>query len=166
MDDDEKSKIEIKKLAEQIKTMESRTTKTSEDTEKVKSENIALANKLEAYEIKERQNAKKELIESLLAKSKLKDEHKTEAFRSILLALAERKEGEKIVTIADQAKVLIDDREKICIAEKADVNSPGSGSGGKELSEREQQDQFNKNIFGIDTSLPIEKKKGDGTEDE
>ena len=32
--------------------------------EKVKSENIALANKLEAYEIKERQNAKKELIEA------------------------------------------------------------------------------------------------------
>ena len=46
-------------------------------------------------------------------------------------------------------KQLIEDREKICVAETAIIDQPGSSTG-KEIQVEEQHRLFAVNIFGVD----------------
>jgi hypothetical protein len=123
---DEKTKTEIKSLSERLASLE-----------KEKSE---LANKVEAYEIKDKERVKESVMEKMLKDSKLKDEHKTEVFKEQLMK-------------CDEAgmKKLIEDREKICVAEVANPSQPGTPAGA--ISEDDQRKSLAKNWFGHDLEI-------------
>ena len=116
----------------------------------IEAEKTALANKVEAHSLKEVEVARERMVETLLKASRLKEEHKTETFRSTLLAVRETKRGDAAITEEAQMKQLIADREKICIAEVADP----AAKGGKpsDLSEAQQSIAFTKRFFGQDVS--------------
>lgn len=122
----------------------------------VEGEKNALASKVEAHEIKEKAMSKERLADSLLASSKLKEEHKTPTFRQTLLGVKEYKDGEKLVSEADQMKALIADREKICVAEVA--TPPAGGGSPTEVPVEEQSKNFLKNVLGFPGFPETEKK--------
>lgn len=119
----------------------------------VEKEKNELANKVESHQIKEREIGKSRLVESLLAGSKLKAEHKTATFKKTLESVKEYKDGDKVISESDQMKQLIEDREAICIAP---VATPDNAGGGKPIAESDQVRMFLENVLGA--TLPIEKK--------
>jgi hypothetical protein len=120
----------------------------------VEKEKNELANKVEAHQIKERENEKSRLVDSLLAASKLKAEHKTVTFKKTLESVKEYKDGDKVISESDQMKQLIEDREAICIAP---VATPDNAGASKPVAEEDKVNMFCKNVLGID--LPVEKKE-------
>jgi hypothetical protein len=122
----------------------------------VEAEKTALAARVEAHDIKERAMTKEKLADSLLAASKLKDEHKTPTFRATLLGVREYKNGDAVVSEAEQMKALIGDREKICVVETA--APPANGAPATELPVEEQNRSFMKNIFGVELPKPAPAK--------
>ena len=153
-------------LANQVKEMklasETQTKALSDKVTALEADKTRLANQLDAYQLKDKAHEKEKLIESLLKASKLKDNHITETFKSQLRKIEAYKAGDKIVTEEEQVKQLIEDREKICIAEVATPGQPGT-SAGTEVPIEEQHRLFAVNIFGIDPSK-TEKKKEDEEE--
>ena len=77
-------------------------------------------------------------MEKMLGDSKLMDEHKTDTFKKQLIACEKE----------EDMKILIEDREKICIAKEADPSQDGAGSGGEDTSEKDQHKAFALNVFG------------------
>lgn len=123
---DEKTKKEISSLSERIAALE------KEKTE--------LANKVEAHEIKDKERSKADLVEKLLKGSKLKDAHKTSIFKEQLMKVDE-----------DGMKKLIEDREKICVAEVANPDQPGGAPA--DITEVEKREKLAKNWFGVDLKV-------------
>lgn len=123
---DEMTKKEISSLSERLSNLEK--------------EKVALANKVDAYEIKDKERAKADLVEKLLTGSKLKDDHKTLIFKEQLMKCDE-----------DGMKKLIEDREKICVAAVADPSQPGAGAG--TLTEEDKREAIGKNWFNIELGL-------------
>lgn len=144
---------QVSLLSEQMKKLKNEndaTVKSLNDKVTVlENEKVSLLNKVEAHEIKEKENSKAQLVEKMLSESKLKAEHKTERFKQILMAVKEYKDGDKIVTESEQIKLLIEDREKVCIAEVAQPNQPGSNTESS-LPVEEQHRLFVLNIFSED----------------
>lgn len=155
-------------LAAEVKAIkENGDAKVAALTDQVKTlsaENNKLGNQVEAHNLKEKEVAKERLIEKMLGASKLKDAHKTDTFRKTLLAVEEYKSGEKLVTVEEQVKALIEDREKICIAEVAKPGQEGAGATTTTLTEEQQHRSFNLHIFGVDTAEVKETAKRDDTE--
>jgi len=139
---DEKTKGEIAELKESLKTIkteaESKSKEFSEKVIAIEKEKSELANKVEAHEIKGKEMEKEKLVEKMLSASKLKEEHKTDTFKKQLIS-CEKEEA---------MKVLIEDREKICVVKEADPSQPGAGSGGNEVAENDQHKEFALNVFG------------------
>lgn len=123
---DEKTKAEIKGLSERLATIEK--------------EKVELANKVEAYEIKNKEIEKAGLMESLLKGSKLGDDHKTAVFKEQLMKCDE--EG---------MKKLIEDREKICVANVADPTQKGAPA--TQVTEDDQRTALAKNWFGHELKI-------------
>lgn len=146
-----------------VKTMkESFATQTKTMNDKVtalEADKTRLANQLDAYQIKDQAIEKDKLIDGLLKASKLKDNHITETFKAQLRKVEAYKVGDKPVTEEEQMKQLIEDREKICVAEVATPGQPGA-SAGTEVAVEEQHRLFAINIFGVDPKV-TEKKKED-----
>ena len=76
----------------------------------LKEENDSLKQKNDEYEVKESLIAKKVVVEKALSESKLPKEAKTDTFSGILMAVQEKKDGEKVITVDEQIKSLIEDR--------------------------------------------------------
>ena len=125
----------------------------------LESEKAALTNKVEALSLREAERNKQALVDKLLGESKLKAEHKTVTFHSTLLAVKEHEVGGVNVTEEAQMKTLIEDREKICIAEAASPDAPNGT--GKQVSEHERRRAFALNILGEDigTAEEVEKRE-------
>ena len=125
----------------------------------LESEKAALTNKVEALSLREAERNKQALVDKLLGESKLKAEHKTVTFHSTLLAVKEHEVGGVKVTEEAQMKTLIEDREKICIAEAASPDAPNGT--GKQVSEHERRRAFALNILGEDigTAEEVEKRE-------
>lgn len=157
---------QLAKLSEQVAALksasESQAKALSEKVAILEKENARMTNQVEAYQIKDKGREKEQLVESMLKSSKLKQEHVTETFKAQLLKVEEMKIGDKIIAEQDQIKQLIDDREKICVAETAKPNQPGESTGG-EVPVEEQHRLFCLNIFGIDPEK-TEKKKEEESE--
>jgi len=81
----------------------------NDEIETLTEEKDKLKLKIDEFEVKESIAIKREKVETLLKESKLSEESKTEVFKETLLNLKES-EGN---SIEDQAKALIEDREKI-----------------------------------------------------
>lgn len=154
---DEGTKKQLAELSESVKQMkaasEAQAKALKEQADALKADNTRLANIVEAHELRSKEDAKGKMIEAALKASKLTEKHVTETFRATLANVKEMKVGDKVVTEAEQVKQLIDDREKICIAEKAVVGQEGAGAGGVEVTEKEKGRQFTLNIFGIDPEV-------------
>ncbi len=144
----------IEELAKQVAEIKASGDAKAKDLEtklgEAEAKNIESRNKIEAHEIKAREDAREKMVDSLLAESRLKAEHKTATFKSTLISVRETKIGDKMVTEEEQMKQLIKDRESICLSEKADPNAPGGDI--VQMSEAEKQIEFNKKFFGRDTS--------------
>lgn len=120
-----------------------------------------LANKVDAFELKAREDAHKALIERLLKASKLEEKHITATFRATLEEVKAQKVNDKELTEEEQMKQLIEDREKICIAEVAQPSTPGVPAE-PGVSVDEQHRMFTKNVFGIDvTKIEPEKENSE-----
>ncbi len=95
----------------------------------VEKQNIELKNTVDQCQVKEQLSKKKETVEKALKESKLPDIAKTEIFTGILMSCEEGKiivEGkEKVVTVEEQIKKLIEDREVIL-----GQSNPVKGMGG------------------------------------
>ena len=143
----------ISNLSEQVSSMKSQYENQSKTLgEKIivlEKENTRLVNQLDAYQVKTKEQEKEKLMERMIKGSKLKAEHVTETFKNQLMKLNEIKIGDKTVGIEEQMKQLIEDREKICVAETAIIDQPGSSTG-KEIQVEEQHRLFAVNIFGVD----------------
>lgn len=144
---------EVKKLQESMKqfkdAFEQEKKAMAEKVSALESEKAKLANLVEAHEIRAKGQEKKALVEGLLASSKLPENAKTPTFRESLLALKDKKIGDTVTTVEQQAKELIEDREKVCVADLAEANAQGDKKDSG-LTEKEQQDRFNKSFFGVE----------------
>ncbi len=81
-----------------------------EEIKTLKEERDSLKKENDVFKVKESLSTKKGLVEKALSESKLPKEAKTETFTSILMAVEEKKEGDKTITVAEQIKTLIEDR--------------------------------------------------------
>ena len=106
-----------------------------------------LKKKLDEMQVKEQLQLKEKVVEKALAESKLPVEAKTEIFKGLLMNCSEYKNGDKVVTVEEQVKNLIVDRESI-----VGKVSPVKGMGDVEKKTEviaEDQKKFNEGIFGI-----------------
>lgn len=144
----------VKALSESMKAMEAKQVADGKvNADKIaalEADKASLSNKVEAADLREKERAKESLVEKLLAGSKLKAEHKTETFRSVLLAVKAHESAGKTVTEEDQMKHLIEDREKICVAEVASPANPGAGAPAATVNEFDQRRSFALNLLGVD----------------
>jgi hypothetical protein len=144
----EKQLAEVRESVAAVKAEAATQKKALEDrVAAVEAEKTALTARVEAHDIKERAAAKEKMVDALLASSKLKDDHKTPTFRSTLLGVKEYKAGDKTVSEQDQMKALIEDREKICVAEVA--APPAGGAPAAEVKEEDKRAAFMKNVLGV-----------------
>jgi hypothetical protein len=149
-----KALTEVKESLSAVKAAAEADKKTMSDRlAAVEAEKTALAARVEAHDIKERAMTKEKLADSLLGASKLKDEHKTPTFRATLLGVREYKNGDAVVSEADQMKALIGDREKICVVETA--AAPAAGAPVVEAPVEEQHRAFARNLFGVELPKPV-----------
>ena len=143
----------VQALSESMKAMESKVAadkKVADDKiAALEADKAALSHKVEASDLREKERVKESLVDKLLAGSKLKAEHKTETFRNVLLAVKAHEAAGKAVTEEDQMKHLIEDREKICVAEVASPDNPGAGAPAA-VSEHDQRRAFCLNMLGVD----------------
>ena len=82
----------------------------NDEVKTLKEENDSLKQKNDEYAVKESLIAKKVVVEKALSESKLPKEAKTDTFSGILMAVQEKKDGEKVITVDEQIKSLIEDR--------------------------------------------------------
>lgn len=124
--------------------------------------------KLDAYEVKTRLAEKKALVDSKIKESKLAAEAKTERFFARCYAIAERKEGDKVITVAEQVDAEIAEQLKLTTSEFGSVRTTESGAAGtgstagESLTEEEAQIVFNHKVLGHALTLEefrAEKKK-------
>ena len=96
-------------IVESIKAegVSSRDTEVKDLSEKLKASELLV----DGYKSKEAIAGKRTLVEELLKESKLPAEAQTEIFKSTLMAVQERKEGDKTITVEAGIKALIEDRE-------------------------------------------------------
>ena len=85
-------------------------TSRNEEVKTMTEERDGLKVKVDKFEVAEVLAGKGVLVDKLLKESKLPEEAKTEIFKESLMALQEKKEGDKTVSIEEQAKSLIEDR--------------------------------------------------------
>ena len=141
---------DIKKLQESMKelkkTFENDKKSLSDKVDALEAEKAKLSNLVEAHEIKAKEQEKRAMIEKLLSESKLPESAKTDTFKATLMSLKEKKVGDKSLSVEEQAKELISDREKVCVADKADATIEGDKTATK-LSEQEQTEKFASNMF-------------------
>jgi len=94
---------DLAKLTEEIKTLKDEAVKLTESKQ-------ALTVKVDAFGAKEAMASQHKEVDALLTEAKLPKEAVTEVFKSILYALVERKDGDKTITVKEQATSLIEDR--------------------------------------------------------
>ncbi|MBS3927777.1 MAG: hypothetical protein KGZ65_04215 [Sphingomonadales bacterium] len=108
--------------------------------------------KLDAAEVKTRLAEKKALIEAKLKESKLAPEAKTERFLARCYAVAERKEGDKVITVAEQVDAEIAEQLKLTTSEFGAVRTSVSGetkiAESEVLTVEEEQILFNNRVLG------------------
>jgi hypothetical protein len=105
--------------------------------------------KIDAYEVKTRLADKKALIDSKIKESKLAPEAKTERFLARCYAVSERKEGDKVITVAEQVEAEIAEQLKLTTSEFGAVRGsvevvPANDAA---LTEEEQQVVFNHRVL-------------------
>jgi len=105
---------EVKELKEKIATLED--------------ENKKLKIEIDGYIVKEMVAKKKEEIAKLLSESKLPAEAITDTFVKILEKVEEKKDGDKVVSVEEQIKELIEDRVKLVELDKSKVKNMGEKS--------------------------------------
>jgi hypothetical protein len=122
--------------------------------------NADLKNQIDSLNVKEKLALKKESISKLLKESKLPETAKTELFIGILMNCEESKKTvdgkEIVVTVEEQVKSLIADREAIL-----GIKNPVTNMGDTKVKEEEaveDQRKFNEGIFGIKEVKKEEKK--------
>ena len=160
-----KAKVEFDQVQNEVKVLtESKTALEAQIQEKDKAiqekeakvaeleeANKKLATELDEKKVAEAVNAKKAVVEKLLNESKLPKEARTEVFFNQLLAVEEKKDGEKVLTVEEQIKALILDRQKIAAVGKGRVRDMGEEftppvDDGKRKTAQEAKDEFLKKI--------------------
>ena len=116
---------QAKKLAEMKTTLEAQIVGKDAEIKTLKEQNQAMAVELDKMKVTEKLSAKKALIDKLLAESKLPKEAKTDLFISQLMSLEEKKNGDKVITVEEQAKGLIEDRQKVVAVASGKVTGMG-----------------------------------------
>jgi|GEM_PF-5393425 len=121
--------------------------------------------KLDAYEVKGRLREKKDLVDAKIKESKLAPEAKTPNLFARCYALAERKEGDKVVTVAEQIDAEIAEQLRLTTSEFGSVRvaEGGAAAAVSELTEDEAQVVFNHKVFHNPLTLEAyrEQKKKD-----
>lgn len=105
-------------LAEGVSSRDDEVKTLGEERDQFKKDNDEL-------KVKEAVGKKGELVDRLLNESELPDEAKTDTFRGILIVVQEKKEGDKVISVEDQVKALIEDRKSILDGKKGVHNSGG-----------------------------------------
>lgn len=108
------------RLAEQGKVIKSLTDSRDE-----------LLKRIDDKDVKERLFVKGALIDGLIEASSIPEEGRTKNFRAALMRLTEKKDGDKTVSVEEQAKAEIAEREKLCAGGEAQVRESGSDGGTK-----------------------------------
>ncbi len=116
--------------------------------------------KVDNYEVKEKDDAKKAIVEKMLQESKIPDKAKTPLFKETLMKCEDTKvveDGkEKVITEKDQILALIKDRE-VMLGIENPIKGMGPEDTKKDITEKDQAD-FNEGIFGIEPEKKNEKK--------
>lgn len=110
-----------KQAGEKDKVIKEQTDKIVGLEKTVKEQAIAL----DKYAVTEKLAAKKVMVEKILSESKMPKEAQTEVFMGQLMAVEERKDGEKVVTVEEQVKILVADRLAFVNASKGKVTNLG-----------------------------------------
>ncbi len=106
---------ELKALKEQVETLTKEKTSLTEEVTTLKQ-----AEAVHAIGI---------TVSKALSESKLPEAKVTDVFRNSLLALTEQKDGDKVVTVADQVKALIEERE-LLVGVRTHEKKGVTGAGG------------------------------------
>lgn len=110
--------------------------------------NEKLAKRLDDKEVKERLVYKGQMIDRLLSESSIPKEGNTPLLRAALMRLTEKKDGDKTVSVEEQAKAEIAEREKLCAGGEAQVRESGSDGGTKtEKIDPEKLNEAEKEIW-------------------
>jgi hypothetical protein len=91
---------------EEVKTLKA-------DKTALEEEKVSLTNQVDAFKLKEDQHSVRDTIDAMLKESKLPPKAITDTFKNTLYNLSERKDGDKTITVEDQAKALIEERKQI-----------------------------------------------------
>ena len=144
LQDNRKDIIESIKTEGAVEGKASRDKEVTDISEKLKAAEILV----DGYKAKEVLAEKTATMEKLLKESKLPVEAQTETFKGVLMAVQEKKDGEKVISVEDGMKALIEDRETF-LKPAGGVKNMGNGKtilenkdgkvvfNGKELSNKD-----------------------------
>lgn len=80
---------------------------------------------LDKFQVEKKMLEKKSMVDGLIKEAKLGSDYITDIFMNQLLAVEEKKDGEKVITAEDQIKEMIEDRKKITEKTKGKVTDNG-----------------------------------------
>jgi len=136
------AKAEIKKLEDNLeettKTKDKEIEELKKERDELKSQNQDLKVKLDEKELSEKIAEKKTMIAELT--KDLPKEAITEVFTESLMALQEKKEDDKVITVEEQAKQLVEDRKALLASDSGKVKGSGDHyNPDKETTESKQK---------------------------
>ena len=115
----------ITSLEKEKETLESKIAEQDKAIKKLEGELQETKTKLDEKELAEKVIEKKQKINELITEAKLPKEAVSEIFVANLMAIEEYKDGEKVVTVEEQAKAMLKDRQDLINTKSGRVTGSG-----------------------------------------